>query len=79
LAVPIDEDLTCRGEDVRRAALQKKVALVMVGMEWKNGDLEKASHAEREHGQKLEGRGEDRQVVDLHQSFGLCPCEDLFN
>jgi hypothetical protein len=77
--VPIDEDLTCRGEDVGCATLQNGVASVMVGMEWKNENLEKASHAECEHGQKLEGRGEDRQVVDLHQSFGFCPCKDLFN
>jgi hypothetical protein len=77
--VPIDENLTCRGEDVGRAALQNRVALIMVGMEWRNGNLEKASHAECEHGQKLEGRGKDRQAVDLHQSFGLCPCEDIFN
>jgi len=42
-------------------------------------DFEESSRAQREHGQELQGRGEGGKIVDLHQLFGLRPCEDLLN
>jgi hypothetical protein len=80
LVVPINEDMARGGEDVGGATLQGIILfyLVLKGGRGRT-DFEQASRTQSEHGQEFERRGEWWQVVDLHQSFGLRPCEDLLH
>ena|SRR5712671_555579 len=81
LVVPVNEDLTRRGENVRSAALNERKIFSFEGGKARRDrtDFQEASRAQREHGQKLERRRERGKVVYLHQPFSLSPREDVLN
>ncbi len=58
LVVPVNEDMTCRREDVGGTTLRKRNDFGALEERRGDTDFEEASCTQREHGQKFERRGE---------------------
>jgi len=74
--VPFDGHLARREEDIGASLQRKERYFSFEGGGDDGTDFEESSRARHEHGQELQGRGERGKVVDLHQLFGLGPCEE---